>query len=71
MSDALKQVRKELKDNGRSKGETADHYLRTILSLRQKMNEAKVAAMREAEKPFLEELAEAELEYAVFLKLSS
>lgn len=69
--DALRKVRKELKDTGRSKGETADYYLQHILDLRRRMNEAKVAAMREAEEPFLEELAEIEIEYAVFLKMSS
>lgn len=71
MVSPLKQVRKELKDTSRSKGETSDVYLQHILSIRQRMNEAKVAAIRAVEEQFKEELETAEVEYAVFLKLSS
>lgn len=70
MTDYLKKVRRDLKDAGRSKGEASD-FIQQIQEIRREMNTAKVSALREAEKPFLDRLREAEEEYAIFLQLSS
>jgi hypothetical protein len=69
--DILKQTRRNLKDSGRSKGETSSEYLGAIQELRKEMNAAKVAAMAEAEKPFLERIRELEEDYAIYLQLAS
>jgi hypothetical protein len=69
--DILKQTRRNLKDSGRSKGETSSEYLDAIQELRKEMNAAKVAAMTEAEKPFLERIRELEEDYAIYLQLAS
>lgn len=69
--DILKQTRRNLKDSGRSKGETSSEYLDAIQELRKEMNAAKVAAMAEAEKPFLERIRELEEDYAIYLQLAS
>lgn len=72
MSDALRQVRSELK-NAKKVGneDLANAYFDAVQDIRRRMDTAKVAAIREAEKPFLDELREIEEEYAITLKLAS
>ena len=70
--EALRKARKELKDGGRAANEDLGRaYVDAILDVKKRMNLAKVAALREAEKPFLDELRDLEEEYAVFLKMAS
>lgn len=72
MSDILRRIRNEIKDEGkRANEDVAGAYFDKVQEIRRRMNEAKVAAVQEAEKPFLEELREIEEEYAVTLKLAS
>lgn len=70
--DLLRRVRNEIKSEGRRANEDmAQAYFEKTQDVRRRMNEAKVAAVKEIEKPFLEELREIEEEYAVTLKLAS
>jgi DnaJ-class molecular chaperone len=70
--EALRQARKEIKDKGVAANEKlGQQYVDAILDVKKRMNIAKIQALREAEKPFLEELRELEEEYAVFLKMAS
>lgn len=72
VGDALRQVRSELKNAKKVGNETlTDAYFQAVQDIRRRMNDAKIAALREAEKPFLEELREIEEEHAITLKLAS
>ncbi len=70
--ETLREARNALKNRGVQANEKmGQEYLDLIMELRSKMNEAKVAALREAEKPFLDEIQAVEEDYAIFLKLAS
>jgi hypothetical protein len=70
--ETLREARRAIKDRGVAPKESVGQdYLDLILDIKRRMNVAKVAALREAEKPFLLELQEVEEEYAMLLKLAS
>ena len=70
--DALRKVRAELKaDRKVGNEDMAAAYFDAVQEIRRRMNEAKLLAIREAEKPFLDELRDLEEEYAITLKLAS
>lgn len=70
--ETLRKARNEIKNKGVAANEQLGHqYVEAILDVKKRMNLAKVAALREAEKPFLEELRELEEDYAFFLKMAS
>jgi uncharacterized phage-associated protein len=68
----LRTTRSHIKNEGDI---AADHraqfHIDQINDIKSRMNAAKLAALREAEKPFIDELKKAEEEYALFLVLSS
>ena len=70
--ETLRAARNALKDQGIAPNENiGKEYVDLILDIKRRMNLAKTTALREAEKPFLDELREAEEEYAVLLQLAS
>lgn len=72
MSDAVRRVRAALKADGKvANEELASTYFDVVQEITRRMNAAKLEAVRETEKPFLDELREVEEEYAIMLKLSS
>lgn len=72
MSDILRNARNAIKCNGFGPEEDrADGYFKLLQDARRRMNDAKLVAIKEAEKPFLEEIETIEEEYAMFLKMAS
>lgn len=70
--EALRKARNEIKNTGVAPNETlGQRYIEAIAEVKKRMCAAKVTAMREAEKPFLDEVRELEEDYAIFLKMAS
>jgi hypothetical protein len=68
----LDKTRKELLNQGVAADEVrGQQYLDHIMDIKRRKNDAILKAIDDAEKPFLEELAAVEEEYAIFLKLAS
>lgn len=76
-NEALINLRKKLIEKGinelsiSEEQESLRENLKKINDLKMKMNEAKIKAIEEAEKPFIEEITKLENDYAFLLKLIS